>query len=452
MIAIALVVILSPPTIAQSDLENKAKELQKDFSKPIVEWDDSFVVTTFQRYLNLYLDLLWEPDVYPKVAAFLPARPPRIHVEVAGELRTPYVHNDEMVVPVEYIRYLGAIGSLLGHDVYVEDNFINIQFPLLSGPFRKSLIIPLLQPLSSYLDIEGFQTLQTYLMCPKSEADCATVQNQSETAMVLFAILHELSHEVLHHSVSEEGVNLDHEIAADKNASAVLSVLAQEFRDFPPDLKKEIQFVTEVSAVVFLDVEAARAETGDTFPEKRKDALLKRFSAVMQTEIEMFLAPEHSATNVEHVTVDWNEVPNILLIDGIVVPIADIEGKEWTVTAKTHTVIALRSGEIAGEVVSVRSEGSRTNVHLVFKPFPPVNRDSVEDALRRQQWLEALSYTTDEEFRPRDPALTYEHFEALHKLGLDGYIRVQDWNLIPKASWRNVQAWQNDSAPLSSWY
>ena len=447
-----MVVILSLFATAQSSLEQKVQELRQDLSRPIVQWDDSFVVTTFQKYLNLYLDLLWEPDFHHKVAAYLPKKRPKIHIEVAGELRTPYIRKDEIVVPAEYLRYLAAIGALVGHDAYVEDHLIATQYPLLSGPYRTSAIIPLLQPLGVYLDVDGFMTLQTYLMCPQADARCGLVQNQATGAIFLFVILHELSHEVLHHAVSEEGVNLEHEIAADRNASVVLSLLAAEFKDFAPEINEELRFATEISPIVFLEVECSRAGSENTFLRARKEALLKTFPEDKQSDMELFIEPKRSSTNVDHMTVDWSDVPDLLLIDNVAVPIDEIAGREWIVTGEKHTLIALRSTSIAWAVSEPSTEGSAIHLHLIFKPFPPADRASIEDARAKRRWAEVLSRTTDGKLQPRDPTLTFYHFEALHKLSLDRYIKVQDWNVIPKEAWPKIEVWQHDAEPLSTWY
>ena len=450
--AMSLFLALTLTAATQDGLEQKAQELRQDLSRPIVQWDDSFVMTVLERYLNLYLDLLWEPEFRHKVEGYLPKRRPKISVEVAGELRTPYIRKDEIVVSAEYLRYLVAIGTLLGHDAYVQDHSINTQYPLLSSAYRRSAIIPLLQPLGAYLDVDGFLSLQTYLICPQADALCGVVQNQAAVAMCLFVILHELSHEVLHHAVSEEGVNLDHEIAADKNATAVLSLMAEEFSGPTEEIKKELRVETEIAPIVFLEIERSRAGGENQFLEARKEALLRSFPADEQEEMELFIDPERSAANVDRMTVDWDDVPDLLLIDGVVVPIDQIAGKEWIVTGEKHTVIALRATSIAWAISSPPSESSVIHIHLAFKPFPSADKDAIEDARAKRQWTEVLSRTTDSKLQPKDQMLTFYHFEALHRLRLDRYIKVQDWSVVPKEEWPKIEVWQRNAEPLSSWH
>jgi hypothetical protein len=150
--------------------------------------------------------------------------------------------------------------------------------------------------------------------------------------------------------------------------------------------------------------------------------------------------------------VDWNEVPDLLLIDGIAVPTKEVSGKLLTVTGGRHTILSLRSNSIAWAQTTSASHDVTVHAHLEFKPFPPADKTSIEGARQKRQWLEVLARTTDGNLQPRDPALSLIHFEALHRLELDHYIQVKDWNLLPKEDWAKVNHWQRSREPLSSWY
>jgi hypothetical protein len=447
-----LLLVLAIPTPAQETLEQKAERLRRDFSRPAAEWDDTFVVSTFEKYLNLYLDLLWDPSFYPRVAVHLPKNRPKIRVLVAGEFRTPYMRSEEMIVPVECLRYLAAIGFLVGHDAYVEDHLINLPYPLLSGPYRSSAIIPLLQPLADSIDVEAFMALQPYLICPAKDTSCATVQNQAVVGLFLFAILHELSHEVLHHKVSEEGVNLEHELAADKNAHAVLSLFAEEFKALPDDLKKATRFAIEVAPVMFLEAESSRVGPVTAFSKQREDALIKTFPQNMQVDIALFIEPARSERNIEHLTIDWTEEPAVLLIDGVAVDTSEVRQKVLTLNGGRHTILGVRPDSISGVQVEIETGDKTVQVHLKFRPFSPADQRVIDEARKKRKWLEVLLQTTDGSLGPKDAVLALDHFEALHRLGLDKYIKVDDWTVIPKEDWAKVARWQRSREPLSSWY
>jgi hypothetical protein len=449
---LALILVLSIPAVAQDSLEQKTKQLQQDLSRPVAQWDDAFVISTFEKYLNIYLDLLWTPGIYNRAAAFLPKNRPKVRVLVAGEFRTPYMNKDEVVVPVECLRYLAAIGFLVGHDAYVQDHTIDLPYPLLSAPYRKSAIIPRLEPLAASVDVGAFMALQTYLICPPTDARCAAVQNPAVAGLFLFAILHELSHELLHHKTSEEGVNLANELAADKNATMVLSVVAEEFTNLPESLRKEVQFALAAGPVVFFEVECSRVGPMTAFSRQREEALLNWLPRDTRTDVRLFIEPDRSADNIQHVKIGWNEPPSLLLIDGIVVPAAEVSGKVLTLAGGKHTILGLRSDSIAWVQTGYESPEVTVPLQLAFKPFAPADEAIIGEARRKKQWLEVLLRTTDGNLQPKDAHLSLSHFEALHRLGLDQYIHVDDWNVLPRESWTKVSLWQQAMRPLSSWY
>lgn len=450
-VTIVLLLALTGAAIAQVDIEKEADQIKKRLSIPVAQWDDELVITTFQRYLDLYLDFLWSKDTHQKIKSYLPVDRPHVKVAVSGELRTPYERHDEIMVPVEYLRYLTAIGSLVGHDVYVQDNAIDVRYPLLSAPYRSSAIIPLLHPIAPYVtDVGNFMSVQTYLMCPGEDKSCALVQGQAVMGAVLFAVLHELSHVVLHHSV-EEGVNLNNEIAADKSAFHVLSLLADELQHFSPEIRKELRIAMRAVPPVVLEVESSREGDVGGFSMARKNALLTLLDKDTREALNVILEYKHSDANIQHVAIRWNEVPEMLLIDGIVVPVSDVADHVLSMNRSDHLIIALRKDAMASATVSFLPGSSPTQVQLTFAQFLPPDAAAIEQARSRRHWLEVLIRTTDSNLAPRNSAATMAHFEALHRLGLLSFIKVADWNLIPREDWGKVRVWQRQAEPLASW-
>ncbi len=52
-------------------------------------------------------ELLWEPEFHKKIANELPKVRPKVVVQIKGELRTPYTQKDTVILPVDYLAYLG---------------------------------------------------------------------------------------------------------------------------------------------------------------------------------------------------------------------------------------------------------------------------------------------------------------------------------------------------------
>src|SRR5208283_3991299 len=99
-----LLLLWSAPIRAQESLEEQASDLRKDFARPVAEWDDAFVQNTFQKYMNLYVQgILWDPAFHSEMKAHLPVKQNQIRVQVSLELRTPYVNENEIIIPVAYL-------------------------------------------------------------------------------------------------------------------------------------------------------------------------------------------------------------------------------------------------------------------------------------------------------------------------------------------------------------
>ena len=111
--------LIAAPAISQDSVENDVAAIRQEMSKPMVDWTDESIAHTMQKFIDIYIaNILWEPTFHKRVRKYLPAEPPKLSVRISGSLRTPYFANDEIVFPVEYLRYSLAIGALVGHDAY----------------------------------------------------------------------------------------------------------------------------------------------------------------------------------------------------------------------------------------------------------------------------------------------------------------------------------------------
>jgi Zn-dependent peptidase ImmA (M78 family) len=451
--AILLAMMLCVGTAsAQDQLRDQIAGIKRDFSRPISEWTDEFVQETFQKFLNLSVQqILWDDEFHARVKDRLPARQPKVRVTIESELRTPYINGNEIVVPVSYVRYLYAIAMLVGHDVYVQDNYVRMGRPLLTTPFRESAILPILAPpIHNAVDVEAFNSMQAYLVCPPENQQCQVIQGQAVLAAILFTVLHELSHQFLHHVVSEEGVNVDQEIAADQNAYLVLLQMAGEFKDYKDEVQKEIKLTIELTPIVWLQVESSREGIANVVAAARERALLNHFSGDEREDIDDFIRPERTKENVQQLEIAARETPQRILIDGVEFRPDDVIGKKLTVASMKHTIVALRPGEIA-LAVSDTSDGD-SKIQLMFQPFPTFDLVAVQNAQHQRKWSEVLFRTSNEKLQPRDPTVALAHWEALHRFGMDSCIIVADWNSIPSSKWERVLQWKRDGEPLASWY
>jgi len=449
---VLLLCLLSGYLSAQQTAEQQAEDLRRAFSTPIVDWDEAFIQTTFQKYIDLYINkLLWDPDFQKKMRNNLPKAVPKITVRVTNELRTPFAEDGQIILPVSYIAYLYRISTLVGHDLYGNDNYIHLNRPLLSTPFRTNSIIPLLNPLYRFVDTLGYPTIQYYVQCPVADKKCAEVQQSSAVALILFALLHEISHQFFHHELAYEGVDLDKELAADQNAFFVLTQLTSDFVDplGDKDVTKEIKLSYRLSPIVWLEIEASRNGIANVVAEAREKALMSKLTKAEHEETDDLLQPDITSDNLARLTISWDEDPGLLIIDGVAMPANDIKGKALIVTDGHHTVVATRPSAISVNEFMAHSD---KRLSLLYKPFVTIEGTAMLTLEKQKDWSGILCGTSDAGLRPRDPTVGLYHWEALHHLGLDGLISIDDWSSIPASKQRAYSRWQNSGTPLSSWY
>jgi hypothetical protein len=437
---------------AQQTVEQQAEDLKRAFSTPLVNWDDSFIQTNFQKFVDLYINqLLWDPDFQKKMGSNLPKAAPKVTVRVTTELRTPFAEDGQIILPVSYVVYLWNISTLVGHDVYGSDNFVHLDRPLLSTPFRTNSIIPLLSPLYQFVDTNGYQAVRYYIQCPANDKKCNEVQTSSATALILFALLHEISHQFFHHDLAYEGVDLEKELAADQNAYFVLTQLSSDFIDplGDRDVTKEIRLAYRLSPIVWLEIESSRSGITNVIAQKRAQALIEKLKPEEHDAMEEFLEPEITSDNLARLTITWNDAPDLLIVDGVTMSAMDIKGRALLVTSGLHTVIATRHNAISVNRFSAHAD---KRVQLLFQPFVAFDGAAMPALEKQQDWLGILRATSDETLRPKDATVGLYHWEALHRLDLDGLISIDDWSSIPESKRATYLRWQNSGAPLASWY
>jgi hypothetical protein len=431
---------------AQNTSEQKARKLQQQLLKPQAQWDESYLVAVSKNSLGMLLDLLWDPQVHAKIGSRIPRQRPTLEVGLTGEVRTPRVNGSNIVIPLEYLNRLFSIGMLVGHDVYVSDNTVLQRAPLLSTPFRKSRLLPILDP--EYVDPVAFSVLRPYLICVQTDPNCVAVQNYGVLGLELFAILHELTHELpeLQPDAMTDKPSVKNEVAADKNAAALLKVVLAELGQLSPEAEKGVRFAFLAGPIVWLDLDA-RLHPDATVAKIRRDALLADLQPQDAAHIIELIRPQHSLNNIAHLRIRWKLRPSMIVIDGIGVAVGAVEGQVLTVASGVHTVVALAGNSIAFAAVSNHD----AVIDLSYLPFADASAAELDTLLEAGKWLELLARTADETLNMKSDVLSHYHFAALHGLGLDRFILVQDWGSLPESDWKKVEEWQRKALPLESW-
>jgi hypothetical protein len=450
-ILLCMALLIPAVSAAQGTCEERAMRLQQSYSRPLVETGDAQVVAMEEQLLNILEEcVIWDFDSYPKIRALLPAQRPRVVGQLAGEIRTPYLLNDEIIFPVEYLAYLNLVGFLVAHDSYAQDNFFPLERTLMNTPFRIGEVIPLMDPLGPYLEPEAYASLQTYFSDCESdrEPNCQNVLKFSLQAMDLFPLLHELSHLALHHTV-QEGVNVSDEIAADHRALEALTVISETISNPDPDMQKEIRLVYLLAPLVWLKAEASRSTGPGDIASKRLQAMLAGLDDQSRQTVDSILNSEHSSHNLRKLTLTWKIPPEHLYIDGIQLSPSDLAGKELLLSAQAHSIVALRGDSLA--VVQLSSSVQTQTVPLVFQTFENSRASELEALQSARKPIEILLRTSNGELQPRSNDVAMYHWAALHLLHLDSCIKVTDWSVIPPNKRGEVQGWQRSGQFLNGW-
>lgn len=267
----------------------------------------------------------------------------------------------------------------------------------------------------------------------------------------MFALLHEISHQFFHHDLAYEGVDLKKELAADQNAYFVLTQLTSDFIDplGDADVTKEIKLAYRLSPIVWLEIEGSRSGITNVIAQKRAQALIERLKPEEHDAMDELLEPEITSDNLARLTITWNDDPDLLIVDGVTMPAKDTKGRALLVTSGLHTVIATRHNAISVNRFSAHAD---KKLQLLFQPFVAFDGAAMPGLEKQQDWLDILCATSDEMLRPKDGTVGFYHWEALHRLELDGLISIDDWSSIPESKRATYLRWQNGGAPLASWY
>ena len=100
---------------------------------------------------------------------------------------------------IVYYELLYELSFLVGHDVYVAQNFVSVPNSLLNAPFGSSPILPLLEEPVYYLQNEYSAFMRPLITCSNKYPNCVRVQQTALSCSVLFVMGHELAHHFAGH-------------------------------------------------------------------------------------------------------------------------------------------------------------------------------------------------------------------------------------------------------------
>lgn len=447
---ILLLMCLMPGMAAGQSTEERAAKIQQDFSRPTAGMTMEEAAAHEEELLNLFMEaIIYDFAASPELRGMLPAERPRVKCLSSGSRRTPYVTSEGIVFPLEYFGYLNFVGVLAAHDAFVQHNFFPIEKNLLNTPFRERALLPLMDPLNQYLEPEVYGSIQNQIVCVNDREGCQRALKNGIMATDLFPLLHELSHLALHHAANEEGINVDHEIAADRLAFSDLKVISARFADPDIRVQKSIRFVYALAPLVWLRSEASRGGGSEAIANARYEALLAELDSDMREDVRRILTPERSPHNTGKWTITWDASPETLFIDGVRVLPADINGKALLLTSKEHTILALTHDSL-GFVRLDPKEQNRT-VKLTYRHFEVANDSGLNSLLSEGRLEDVLVRTTDVNLQPKNGSVAIYHWKALHQMHLDSLIDVENWDLVPENRRSEVVGWHSQGQLLASW-
>jgi hypothetical protein len=130
-------------------------------------------------------------------------------------------------------------------------------------------------------------------------------------------------------------------------------------------------------------------------------------------------------------------------------PPAEVAEKQLILTAEAHTIVGLRSDSLA--VARLDSSSQTQSVRLVFRQFVNSSPSELELLQSARKPVDILLRTTDGNLQPRKANVAVYHWNALHLLHFDSWIRVEDWSRVPANKRAEVQTWQRLGQFLISW-
>jgi hypothetical protein len=370
--AFVALLLVSVPAAAQFSPELQ-QSIQRLNAKPPNTWTSADLAEMAAVTLAMSREMLLSQmsEARRARAANVPVR------AVASESGTPaWADEHGIYISEDALGDLILLGTYLGHDVYVEGGE-PLQLPpsFVIHPYAVRALLPLLPSLAA---INQPNTPQELIRCARGNALCEQPQGFAISGgTVAFVVAHELAHLLLGHE-QKKVHSLDEEIAADQEAWRMVMALAPDPREDAPPLEENVRIISVAAPFLVLrwlhdtSTHATDAEAAETRAERLRDIAGDEYFG----EPSRIVEPESIPTHLCNVRIDWSEVPDELMIDGVRVAPGDVAGKTLRLLAPAH-IFARKNGRFASAQVA----GGGTQ-HVTLDYAAPDAAEHTRDELR----------------------------------------------------------------------
>jgi hypothetical protein len=390
--------------------------------------------------------VLWNPGIHQQLAAYETDSPPTIRVEsVATGLQTPHIDGDSIVFPYEFSIYLSSIGTFLGHDGALSSGpSLHLPYPLMTTPYRRTLLAPLFEPFGSFMDWDHFASLKPYLDCPQGDVACAAAEEYGIEAPILFVLLHENAHQRLHH-VNVDGLDPAQEMAADASALAAMKILGDGMNEgLGPLLGRKVRWMFQRAPALWLLADVQREKPPvNAVASQRLQAVLNADSTLTKL-LKNYITAKHSGNNLTVLDLSFQHPVQLYFVDGVALAPAQVPAGGLIVSNDMHTVVAICSDGIA---VS-RNFGT---VDYTFTATGDVSAAQLQQDESDKKWEQLLAETSTANLSPKSDAVLWYQTEALAELNLENLISPNALTQLTGDQLDDAREWAADIVPLQTW-
>jgi hypothetical protein len=361
------------------------------------------------------------------------------------------VESGHIVVSLDTIFDLMIPGAILGHDIAVETRGFSAAPTVAYQPINSSAIIPLVESLYTWAQF-GTAAIQ----CSNNNSTTRVCGLQQASAMLVGMLGFVLAHEASHILLKHRDTTIEQELAADREATAILHRLLKTMKASRDD-EIDLPLIVESSPplmMMYLRSRSRAQELASDDPAgspytRRYEQLISLVPEDDRYDVESLLEPESIDGGFGELTIAADLAVDALYIDGVRYASAEMRGGTHRLRAGGHVVFATRGESIAYERVYIGAERRRTLSIDVRHPVTS-RREIVATLARDRKWLDVLMNTGGVSgAHTADTAL--DHYRALSRLGLGRFIPSAPDDLATDAEIRTVEGWRQASLPLGAW-
>lgn len=373
---------------------------------------------------------------------------PRVEVGRWEDRAPASMVDGTLLLQERYFEEIIVLAALLAHDLHVVHlDWLPDPQPLLTRPWAETPLLPALRPLHRYAELSAWIS-----SCPQQFESCTLLLAATVAASLGFVASHEFAHLLLgHEGDGSAAYPLAQEKSADLLARQVLAEMHAEagFEDGGFATAFELAFAAAPLLTLENEIEK--------FP-RRADVLRARFDALAEALPERLrddalelVRPETSSDNAGRLRVVWTETPELLVINGMVVPPDEVAGRELRVAGTLHKVFA-RSGNRFAYDRALAGGPEAVVARLVFQPLAAApSREELARLEDDRDWLTLLSHTSRADLSPREARLAPAHLLALRRMDLGAWVDPDGWGMLTGRELRRARLVHRLSRPLAGW-